>query len=169
MPGRVDDNYYSIDLLSDILGNGRSARLYQRLMKEEQIFTQIDAYVTGYIDPGLLIVEGKPANGISMEQAEAAIWKELETIKSELVDERELAKIKNKMESSLEFSEASILNKAINLAFFELLGDAELINSEAVAYQNVTSADNHRVANEILIKENCSELFYLAKKEKVKA
>ena len=169
MPGRVDDNYYSIDLLSDILGNGRSARLYQRLMKEEQIFTQIDAYVTGYIDPGLLIVEGKPANGISMEQAEAAIWKELETIKSELVDERELAKIKNKMESSLEFSEASILNKAINLAFFELLGDAELINSEAVAYQNVTSADIHRVANEILIKENCSELFYLAKKEKVKA
>jgi zinc protease len=168
MPGRADKDYYGIDLLSDILGNGRSSRLYQRLMKEEQIFTQIDAYVTGYIDPGLLIVEGKPADGISMEQAEAAIWKELEAIKKEMVDERELAKIKNKMESSLEFSEASVLNKAINLAFFELLGDAELINSEAVAYQEVTSEDIHRLANEILTRENCSELFYLAKKEKEK-
>ena len=103
-----------------------------------------------------------------MEQAEAAIWKELEAIKKEMVDERELAKIKNKMESSLEFSEASVLNKAINLAFFELLGDAELINSEAVAYQEVTSEDIHRLANEILTRENCSELFYLAKKEKEK-
>lgn len=168
-PGRADKDYYAIDLLSDILGNGRSARLYQRLMKERRLFTQIDAYVTGYIDPGLMIIEGKPADGISMEQAEAAIWKELEIIKNEMVDERELAKIKNKMESSLKFSEASVLNKAINLAFFELLGDAELINSEAVAYQNVTSVDIHRVANEILTKENCSELFYLAKKEKVKA
>ncbi|MEM6964056.1 MAG: pitrilysin family protein [Bacteroidota bacterium] len=161
-PGRGDKSYFAIDLLSDILGNGRSSRLYQRLMKEQQLFTTIDAYITGYLDPGLLVIEGKPAEGISTEKAEAAIWKELEKIKAELVEERELAKIKNKMESSLEFSEANILNKAINLAFFELLGDAELINSEATDYQAVTAFEIQKVAQDILTKENCSELLYLS-------
>jgi len=162
-PGRADKSYYAIDLLSDILGNGRSSRLYQRLMKERQLFASIDAYITGYLDPGLLVVEGKPAAGVAVEDAEAAIWEELEKVKNELIETRELEKIKNKMESSLTFSEANILNKAINLAFFELLGDAELINSEAVAYQQVSQKDIHDIANKILTKENCSELFYLSK------
>ncbi|HFC01345.1 MAG TPA: insulinase family protein [Phaeodactylibacter sp.] len=162
--GRGDKEYYGIDLLSDILGNGRSSRLYQRLMKEERLFTQIDAYVTGYLDPGLFVIEGKPAEGVSMQEAEAAIWKELELIKKEKVEDRELQKIKNKMESALEFSEASILNKAINLAFFELLGDAELINSESADYQRVTSEEIQRLAQKIFVKENCSELHYLAKR-----
>ena len=162
--GRGHKDYYGIDLLSDILGNGRSSRLFRRLMKEQELFTQIDAYVTGYLEPGLFVIEGKPAEGISMEKAEAAIWKELELIKKEKVEERELQKIKNKMESSLEFSEASILNKAINLAFFELLGDAELINSEAIDYQRVTVDEIQRLAQEIFVKENCSELHYVAKK-----
>lgn len=165
-PGRADKNYYAIDLLSDILGNGRSSRLYQRLMKEEQLFTSIDAYITGYLDPGLLVIEGKPAEGVSVKKAEAAIWQELEKIKNELVEARELEKIKNKMESSLEFSEANILNKAINLAFFELLGDAELINSEALEYQRVTAEEIQQMAKKILSKENCSELFYLSKEGK---
>ncbi len=161
-PGRIEKEYYAIDLLSDILGNGRSSRLYQRLMKDEQLFTQIDAYITGYIDPGLLVIEGKTAKGISVETAEAAVWREIELIKNELVEERELQKIKNKVESALEFSEANILNKAINLAFFELLGDAELINSEADVYQKVTPQEIQTVAQKILTRENCSELYYLS-------
>lgn len=165
-PGRGEKDYYATDLLSDILGNGRSSRLYQRLVKEEQIFTQLDAYVTGYLDPGLLVIEGKPAKGISKEKAESAIWNEIDLIKNELVEERELAKIKNKLESALEFSESSILNKAINLAFFELLGDAELINSEAIVYQNVTAQEIQDMACQILTKENCSELYYKMEEEK---
>ena len=164
-PGRIEKEYYAIDLLSDVLGNGRSSRLYQRLMKDKPLFTQIDAYITGYLDPGLLVIEGKMADGVSVETAEAAVWKEIELIKKELVDERELQKIKNKVESALEFSEANILNKAINLAFFELLGDAELINSEAVVYQQVTPQEIQLVANKILTRENCSELYYLSEKD----
>ena len=152
------------DRLSDVLGNGRSSRLYQRLLKEQQLFGQIDAYLTGQIDPGLLVIDGKPSKDISLEQAEDAIWKELEILKNEKISERELEKLKNKIESSLAFSEVNVLNKAINLAFFELLGDANLINSEAIAYQNVTIDDIQRVAREIFSKENCSELYYRATK-----
>ncbi len=161
-PDRIDKDYYATDLLSDVLCNGKSSRLYRKLMKELKLFTSIDAYITGNIDPGLLIIEGKPAEGIKLEDAEAAIWKELELLKSELIPEVELQKYKNKVESALVFAEASILNKAINLAFFELLGDAELINEEAKFYQAINTKDIKRLANKILTRENCSELYYRA-------
>ena len=163
MPARNHKDYYAIDLLSDVLGNGRSSRLFQRLLKEKQLFSQVDAYLTGQIDPGLLVIDGKPSKGISLEAAENAIWRELEILKNEKISERELEKLKNKIESALAFSEVNVLNKAINLAFFELLGDADLINSEAVEYQRVTVEDIQRVAKEIFTKENCSELYYRAK------
>ncbi len=162
IPGRVDEDYYATDLLSDVLSNGASARLYRRLLKEKRLFSQIDAYITGNIDPGLLIIEGKPAEGVSLEQARAIIWEELEELKSELIPENELLKYKNKVESTLVFSEISILNKAINLAFFELLGDIDLINREKEIYQEITVADIQRLAQSIFVPENCSELYYKA-------
>jgi predicted Zn-dependent peptidase len=164
IPGRKDKKHFAIDLLSDVLSNGASSRLYRRLLKEKRLFNYIDAYITGNIDPGLLIIEGKPAEGVSLETATAAIWEELEILKKELISERELLKYKNKVESSLVFSEINILNKAINLAFFELLDDIELINTEKDIYQQVTVADIHNLANEVLMKENCSELHYKAEK-----
>ena len=163
--GRTHSDYYKTDLLSDVLCNGYSSRLYRKLLKEQKLFTQIDAYVTGSIDPGLLIIEGRPAEGVSLETAEAAIWKEIELLKKEGIPERELQKYKNKVESSLVFSEGSILNKAINLAFFELLGNPELINSEAELYQEVTTADVLQMAKTLLTPENCSELYYKVKEE----
>ena len=162
IPGRVDEDYYATDLLSDVLSNGASARLYRRLLKEKRLFSQIDAYITGNIDPGLLIIEGKPAEGVSLEQARAIIWEELEELKSELIPENELLKYKNKVESTLVFSEISILNKAINLAFFELLGDIDLINREKEIYQEITVADIQRLAQSIFVPANCSELYYKA-------
>ena len=119
--------------------------------------------MSGSIDPGLFIIEGKPAHGVSLDEASAVIWKELRELKDGPIPEEELQKLKNKMESTLVFSELNVLNKAMNLSFFELLGDAELINSEADFYQKVTTADLHRVANEILTEENCSELYYKAR------
>ncbi len=163
MPARNHPDYYVADLISDVLSNGSSSRLYRRLLKEQELFSSIDCYVSGSIDPGLFIIEGKPADGVSLDQASAAIWKELQELKDGLIPEEELQKLKNKMESTLVFSELNILNKAINLSFFELLGDPELINKEAGFYQQVTTADLHRVANEILTEENCSELYYKAK------
>ncbi len=161
-PSRLERDFYVSDLLSDLLANGRSSRLYARLVKELNLFSSIDCYLTGSIDPGLLIIEGRPAEGISLETGEAAIWEELEKLKTGEIPEQELQKWKNKMESTLAFSEGNILNKAINLAFFELLGDADLINREAEIYQSITTADIRRVACRILTTENCSELYYKA-------
>ena len=129
------------------------------------VFSAIDCYISGTIDPGLFIIEGKPAEGISLEEAEDAIWSELALVRNELVEEEELQKVKNKVESSLLFSEMSVLNKAINLAFFELLGDADLINQEIDAYRQVQQKDILRVANDILRKENCCRLIYRTNEE----
>lgn len=160
MPSRTDKDFYAVDLLSDILCNGPSSRLYRKLLRDRSLFSQIDAYVTGSIDPGLLIIEGKPAAGVSLEQAASAIWSEIELVKSAPVAESELQKWKNQIESTLIFSETNVLNKAINLAFFEVLGDPELINREKELYQAVRPEDIYRVANEILVDSNCSELLY---------
>jgi len=146
------------------LSRGRSARLYQRLLKDRRLFSDIDAYVTGNIDPGLFIITSKPAEGVSLETAEVAIWEELDLLKNDLVEERELQKIKNKVESSLVFSETNILTKAIDLAMFEVQGDANLINQQTEIYRNITAENLRTQAQKLFRKENCSELFYRAKK-----
>lgn len=157
---RLHPDYYVADLLSDILCNGPSSRLYRQLLKNEQLFASIDCYVTGSIDPGLLIIEGRPSEGVTLETAEAAIWRVIAELKADGVAERELQKIKNKAEANLTFSELNVLNKAINLAFYELLGDAALINEEILQYQRVDAAAIQRVAREVLTEENCSQLYY---------
>ncbi|MEM9544498.1 MAG: pitrilysin family protein [Bacteroidota bacterium] len=161
MVDRSHPDYYAYDLLSDVLSNGRSSRLFQRLMKEHQFFSQIDAYISGTFDPGMFVIEGRPMPNISTEKAKEVIWNELEILKAQPIDSRELQKLKNKIESSLEYSEVNILHKSMSLAYFELLGDANLINKEALEYQKVTSEDIQRVANKIFKTENCTELIYL--------
>ena len=161
IPGRLHQDYYAIDLLSDVICNGRSSRLYKKLYKEQKIFSSIDAYISGNIDPGILVIEGKPNDGFSLEYGKQKIWEELEKIKDQLVEPEELQKYVNKVESNIEFSESNILNKAINLAFFELIGHTERINNEIEFYQKVKVEDIKRVANDILVEENCSVLHYL--------
>lgn len=162
MEGRTDPSYYTCDLISDILSQGQSSRLYRRLLKEQELFSEINAYITGSIDPGLFIVEGKPHQGVSIEQAEAALWAELQKMKDEFVLDYELEKVKNKTESTLEFAELSILNKAMSLAYFELLGDANGINQEAEHYLAVTVEDIKKQSQKMFRKGNSSTLIYLA-------
>jgi predicted Zn-dependent peptidase len=157
---RTHPDFYAVDLLSDVLASGASSRLYRRLLKEKKLFSHIDCYITASNDPGLLIVEGKPTNGVSMADAEKAVWEELEQLIASPISKSELEKIVNKSESSLVFSEVSVLNKAINLAFFELVGDASIINRETSLYQNVTVEEMQRVAKEVLRRDNCSKLIY---------
>ncbi|MEL6658394.1 MAG: pitrilysin family protein [Bacteroidota bacterium] len=162
IPSRVDRDFYAVDLLSDVLGNGPSSRLYQRLLKDKALFSSIDCYISGTIDPGLLIIEAKPVAGVSNQQARAAIWEELRTLKEEGIGKWELEKVKNKVESTLLFSELNVLNRAINLAFFEILGNAELINQEAQLYRRVSAQQLQDMAQRILVEENCSEVYYEA-------
>jgi len=163
MPARQDAGYYAADLLSDVLSRGNSSRLYRSLLKEQQLFSDINAYHLGSIDPGLFIVEGKPAPGVSMEAAEQAIWQELDRLKNETVVEEELTKVKNKLESTMKFGEMSLLDKAMNLAYFELLGNAEDLNHETGKYMAVTAQEIQEQAQQIFRKENASILSYLAK------
>ena len=164
MPSRYDKNYYACDLLSDVLSRGNSSRLYNALIKDNPLFSEINAYVMGDFDEGLFVISGKLSEGVKMETAEAAILKEVEKIKSELVSDNELQKCKNKVESSITFSETDVLNKATNLAISELLGDANLINEEIGKYLTVTAQDIKQMANTLLDENNCSTLYYLKKK-----
>jgi len=161
MPGRLSNDYYAFDLLSDILSGGKSSRLHNSLLKEQQLFSDINAYISSSLDPGLFIVEGKLVEGVSIEKAEAAIWEELEKIKSELVGANELIKVKNKVESVLVFSEMSLLDKAMNLAYYELLGDADILNQEAAKYLEVEAEDIKRISSETFDKNSSSTLYYL--------
>ena len=164
MCDRFDPSYYAAELISDILSRGSSSRLYRNLVKEKQIFSEVHAYMTGSIDKGMFVFEGKPLENISTETAEAAIWKELERLKAEEVPANELIKVKNKTESTMIFSEMSLLDKAMNLAQFELLGDADMLNKEAEKYIKVTAAEIKALANKIFRKDNSTTLIYLADK-----
>jgi predicted Zn-dependent peptidase len=162
MGDRMNEAYYVTDLISDMLSRGNSSRLFKTLIKEKQIFSEVHAYMTGSLDTGMFVVDGKPLPGISIETAEAAIWEELEKLKAEQVPVDELTKVKNKTESTMVFSEISLLDNAMNLAWFELLGDAELLNAETARYLAITAQQVQHQAQTMFVKENSSTLIYLA-------
>lgn len=159
---RTDARYYGTDLITEILGGGGSSRLYQALVKEQKLFSNIECYHHGTIDAGLLTIEGKLVKGVAIERAEKAIEQELESLKRVLVAEAELQKVKNKTESMIAFEDMTIMNRANSLAFYELLGDAGLMNTELQRYQQVTTKDIHQLANDIFKESNCSTLWYLS-------
>lgn len=161
---RLHPDYYTFDMLSDLLSSGRSCRFIQHLVLEKQIFSSIDAYISGSIDEGLFHIAGKPSPGISLEEAEEAIWEELEALKTVETDPYELEKVKNRYESEQIFNNLNYLNVATNLAFFELIGQAEDINHEVEKYRSVTSERIREVARKAFVRENCSVLYYKAKK-----
>ena len=158
---RTDKEFHTVDLLSDVLSNGKSSRLYQELLMKKQLFSKIDGFLSGDIDKGLFIITGKLSKGVKMEDAENAINEELLKVQQQL-DETELEKVKNKIESTLIFSEMSVLNKAMNLASAELMGDAAMVNDEIKKYRSVTSEMIKQQAKEIFRETNSSTLYYKA-------
>ncbi|MES2418577.1 MAG: pitrilysin family protein [Bacteroidota bacterium] len=162
MPDRNDPNYQVYDLLSDVLSQGQSSRLYNSLLKEQQLFSDINAYMTSSLDAGLFIIEGKLVTGVTKEVAEAAIWVELQKISAYPISEDELIKVKNKSESIMAFSEMNLLDKAMNLAYYELLGDANLLNAEIDKYLAITTTQIKEAALTTFVKEKSSTLYYLA-------
>ncbi|MDO3391965.1 pitrilysin family protein [Bacteroides sp. ET489] len=160
MCSRDDADYYAFDILSDILSNGRSSRLIRHLVQEQNLFSSIDAYISGSRDAGLFHISGKPAAGVSLEQAEAAVRKELEQLQQQPVEAAELEKVKNKFESTQIFGNINYLNVATNLAWYELAGQAEDINRTVERYRAVTSGQLQAVARQAFRQENCSVLHY---------
>jgi predicted Zn-dependent peptidase len=162
MPGRFDPDFYNADLLSDLLGRGKSSRLYTQLVKEKQLFNNISAYITASLDPGLLMVQGNLNEGVTLEEADTAIEELIAELVNNKVDESELQKVKNQSESTLAFAEVELLNRAMNLAFAANAGNAEWCNQDAEKIAAVTPESLQIMAKHILRKENSSTMYYRA-------
>jgi predicted Zn-dependent peptidase len=162
MPARIDNAYYAIDLIVDILGGGASSRLYQTLVKEQQLFSNIDCYHYGSLDRGLLTIEGKLVKGVTPEAAEAAVEKVLDGLRNTKVEEKELQKVKNKTESLMAFEDMGIMNRANSLAFYALIGDPTMMNSELQKYQEVTVDEVLQECKNLFEEHNSTTLYYLA-------
>ena len=162
MPARLDPWYHTVDLLSDVLERGKSSRLYAELVSKNPLFTSIHAYIGGSIDPGLLMIQGKVQEGVSLEEANQAVEAVIDDLKHTMVGEEELEKVKNQAESSLVFAEMELLNRAMNLAYATLLGDPAIVNQESEKIQAVTPEGLHRMARQVLDVNNSSTVFYHA-------
>ena len=157
---RAHPDYYAFDILSDILSNGKSSRLNRHLVQEKQLFSSIDAYISGTVDAGLFHISGKPAAGVSLEEAETAVREELNRLQNEAVAVQELEKVKNKFESTQIFGNINYLNVATNLAWFELNGAAEDMEKEVERYRSVTAGQLQAVAQTVFDKRNGVVLYY---------
>ena len=164
MGGRTDAGFYTADLVSDLLAGGDSGRLYTHLVKERRLLSSVNAYVTGDVDPGLFVFTGQLLPGVTPEEAEAAFREEIETLQTASAAAREIEKVKNKFEANTLFGELNVMNKAMNLGFYEMLGDLPLVNREVAAYRAVTTDDIIDFSRRTFRPENCSTLIYKASK-----
>lgn len=160
MPGRFDADFQTVDLLSDLLGRSKSSRLYQQLLRDQQLFSNIGSYLTSSVEPGLFLVQGTLNEDVTLEEADAAISAVLQAVVDHGVPEAELTKVKNQAESTLAFSEVELLNRAMNLAYAANAGDPELVNQEAAKIQTVTPDAVQAMARQILRPDNSSTLYY---------
>jgi predicted Zn-dependent peptidase len=159
----MDARYHATDLLTDVIGGGATSRLYEQLIKVKQIFSSIDCYHFGAVEPGLVVIEGKLVKGVTMSVAEKAVMDEIELIKNTLMPMNEVQKVINKTESLICFEDMSIMNRAHSLAFYELLGDANLMNQELEKYQLVTPEILQQTAQEIFQDNQRNTLYYYSK------
>lgn len=160
MAARTEQGYYVAELITEVLGGGGSSRLHQVLIKEKKLFSQIECYHTGSSDKGLLIIEGKLIKGVKMTDADKAVEEELEKIKTQAIDEKELAKVKNKTESAILFEDMSVMNRANSLAIYELLGDANMMNTELGRYQAITATEILETSKQLFDPANSNTLYY---------
>jgi zinc protease len=145
-----------------VLSRGHSSRLYQTLVKEKEIFTSISSFVMGTIDPGMLVINGRVKEGVTLGQAEDELELVLTKFKRDGVQNSELEKVKNQALATMEFDKVEVLNRAMNLAFASLSGDPDLVNKEPDRIKSVTNEDINRMATEILTETNSSAMYYKA-------
>ena len=164
MGGRTSREYNVCDVASDLLAAGNSSRMYRKLVREERLFSSVNAYVGGELDPGLFVVTGHLLPQTTVEQAEAALWEQLQALCDREAENYEFEKVKNKFESEALFGEVNVMNKAMNLGFYDMLGDVSLINREVELYGSVTKKEIMDTSRKLFTKENSSTLIYRAAK-----
>ena len=160
MGSRTSSEYHVCDLITDLLSAGQSSRLTRRLIHEQRLFTSIDAYIQGSMDAGLVYVMGRTAEGVTLEQAEQAVWAELNELKSSPVDAEELNKVRNRSESERTFNNFNYLNRAIAMAQMELIGQDNELADELARYCTVTAEEIRHTARRVFTKRRCSVLYY---------
>lgn len=159
-PMRYDKSFYTMDLICDILANGESSRFYDKLYKKQKLFSEIDAYVTANIGPGMLIIEGKLHDGVSLDQASNAILQEINALCQEGLAPRELEKVKNKAESFCVFSNYQLTNRAANLCLFNAYDSIEHLTLEHESYQQITKEDIRIMLQDYFLHGKMVELRY---------
>lgn len=165
MGGRLDEDYYVCDVMSDILAGGTSSRLYRELVKRRQMFTAVNAYISGDVDAGMFVLTGQLMPHVEIAAGEDALWGEIERLRSEAVGGEELDKVKNKFEANTLYGELNVMNKALNLCYYSMLGDVPLINLEVEIYGRVTPVDIMETASEMFRRERSSTLVIARKDE----
>ncbi|MCC8035472.1 MAG: insulinase family protein [Rikenellaceae bacterium] len=165
MGGRTSRQHYQCDLMSDLLAGGSSSRLNHFLIKEKKLFSSVNAYISNDIDPGLFIVTGHLLPGKEVAHGEKAIWDELEKLKSEAVTDYEMQKVKNKFEAGTIFGEINVMNKAMNLGYYKMLGDMSLLNGEVSLFGSITAREVAAAAGEIFVPQRSSTLIYIPEKK----
>lgn len=161
MCDRRHPDFYVFDLISDVLSNGKSSRLYNTLVKERQLFTEINAYITGETDNGLIVFSGRMHDNIDVKVGEQAIWEEIDRLKNERIPDQEILKVVNKYETTFLFSQYKALDRAMALCYYEWLGMTDRVNAEPEYYKTITSERVQQVARNTFRPEKCSVLYYL--------
>ena len=164
MGNRLSRDFFLGDITSDILAGGDSARLYEHLIKNKRLFASVNAYITGDVDCGLFVFTGQLLPSTTEAEAEEALWAEMADLQQNNISDYELEKVKNKFEANTLFGELNVMNKAMNLGYYEMIGDLSLINREVEIYRSLTSGDISDFASRIFRKENSSTLIYRAKR-----
>ncbi|MEO9257648.1 MAG: pitrilysin family protein [Crocinitomicaceae bacterium] len=165
MGNRLSTEYYVADLMSDILGGGKSSILYQTILKEQELVSEINAYILGSLDEGLFIISGKLNDSVNFKQLDEALWKELEKVSSTILSDTVLTKVKNKWETAKVFSEIGLLHRAMDLCYYENLGDASMILNERNNYLKITTDEIQQFSKKTFVKEQCSVLYIQSQKK----
>ncbi|MBE6204654.1 MAG: insulinase family protein [Rikenellaceae bacterium] len=163
MGDRLSRDFFLGDMTSDLLAGGDSARLYERLIKRKRLFASTNAYISGDVDRGMFVFTGQLLPSTTEVEAEAAIWEEIDDLRACNITEYEVEKVKNKFEANTLFGELNVMNKAMNLGYYEMIGDLELINREVEIYRSQQAADVADFSKRTFRKENSSTLIYRAK------
>ena len=165
MGDRLSRDFFLGDMTSDLLAGGDSARLYERLIKRKRLFASVNAYISGDVDCGTFCFTGQLLPSATEAEAEAAFWEEIRDLQEGNITDYELEKVKNKFEANTLFGELNVMNKAMNLGYYEMIGDLGLINREVEIYRSLGSDDVADFSRRVFTPQNSSTLIYRAKSQ----